>query len=357
MHETPSTATRSALGRSGRRRSGTARRRVLSLTGLVLAGTVLAGCAGGDSGAEGAAGESEPVAVATTTQLGNILDGITSCAGATSTTVMGPGDDPHDFSPSSRQIAEMTGVGLVVTNGLGLEAGMQTALDNAAADGAHLVAVAPEVDPLPFAEHDGHEGGSYEEQSTEDQAHEGHTHEGHAHEGEDPHFWMDVSRMSEAAELIGAELAEVTGDGQYADCGTQTAEELAAVDAEVRQILETIPEDRRTLVTDHAAYNYFAEAYGFDIAGVVIPGGSTDAEPSSGELAGLVAQMNQEGADALVTSAGSGNKLVGALSAETGGEVPVVELYEGGIGPEGSGAETYADAMVLNARTLAEALQ
>ncbi|MFB9069752.1 metal ABC transporter substrate-binding protein [Citricoccus parietis] len=342
MHETPSPATRPAPGRSGRRRSGTARRRVLSLTGLALAGTVLAGCAGGGSGEEAASGGTEPVAVATTTQLGSILDSITSCAGTTSSTVMGPGDDPHDFSPSSRQIAEMAGAGLVVTNGLGLEAGMQTALDNAAADGAHLVAVAPEVDPLPFAGHDGHEGGS---------------HEGHSHEGDDPHFWMDVARMGQAAELIGAELAEVTGDEQYADCGTQTAEELAAVDAEVRQILETVPEDRRTLVTDHAAYNYFAEAYGFEIAGVVIPGGSTDAEPSSGELAGLVTQMNQEGVDALVTGAGSGNKLVAALSAETGGEVPVVELYEGGIGPEGSGAETYADAMVLNARTLAEALQ
>ncbi|NUL43696.1 zinc ABC transporter substrate-binding protein [Cellulosimicrobium funkei] len=352
MFETPSPTTPSALGRSGTRRSSTARRHALSLTGLVLAGTVLAGCSGGGSETEGAAEESEPVAVATTTQLGSILDDITSCAGATSSTVMGPGDDPHDFSPSSQQIAEMTGVGLVVTNGLGLEAGMQTALDNAEADGAHVVEVAPEVDPLPFAEHDGHEGGSHEGHSDE-----GDSHEGHSHEGEDPHFWMDVSRMSDAAELIGAELAEVTGDGQYADCGTQTAEDLDAVDAEVREILDTIPEDRRTLVTDHAAYNYFADAYGFEIAGVVIPGGSTDSEPSSGELAGLVTQINQEGADALVTAAGSGNKLVEALSAETGGEVPVVELYEGGIGPQGSGAETYADAMVLNARTLAEALQ
>ncbi|GAA1663405.1 ABC transporter substrate-binding protein [Citricoccus zhacaiensis] len=347
MHETPSPATRPAPGRPGRRRSGTPRRRILPLAALALTGTVLAGCAGGGSGEEAASGGTEPVAVATTTQLGSILDSITSCAGTTSSTVMGPGDDPHDFSPSSRQIAEMADVGLVVTNGLGLEAGMQTALDNATADGAHLVAVAPEVDPLPFAEHDGHEGGS----------HEGHSHDGHSHEGADPHFWMDVARMGQAAELIGAELAEVTGDGQYADCGSQAAEELAAVDAEVRQILEVIPEDRRTLVTDHAAYNYFAEAYGFEIAGVVVPGGSTDAEPSSGELAGLVAQMNEEGADALVTGAGAGNKLVAALSAETGGEVPVVELYEGGIGPEGSGAETYADAMVLNARTLAEALQ
>ncbi|MGM7670099.1 metal ABC transporter solute-binding protein, Zn/Mn family [Microbacterium sp. A93] len=331
----------------------TARRRSLPLVGLVAAAAlVLTGCSaqegasgGGDAGGRGA---DDPVAVATTTQLGSVLDQVTTCAGASSATIMGPGDDPHDFSASSRQVAQLATAELVVSNGLGLEAGLRTALDNARADGARLLEVAPAVDPLPFGAHE------------EDHAAEGHGahdgHDGHEHEGLDPHFWMDVARMGQAAELIGDELAEATGEQQYADCGTEAAGELEAVDAEVRQILEAIPAERRTLVTDHEAYAYFAAAYGFEVGGVVIPGGSTDAEPSSGEMAALVAQMEREGADALVTGAGGGNKLMQALSAETGGEVPVVEIYEGGIGPEGSGAETYAVAMVLNARTLAEAL-
>jgi zinc/manganese transport system substrate-binding protein len=306
----------------------------IPLLGLATAAALaLTGCA---EGASGEANAGEPVAVATTTQLGSILDEITTCAGGSSTTVMGPGDDPHDFAPSSRQIADMARTGLVVTNGLGLEAGMQTALDNAAADGARVVEVATEVDPLPMTGHEEHDG--------------------HDHEEGDPHFWMDVARMAQAADVVGAELAEVTGNERFASCGSETAQELEAVDAEVRGILEAIPQDRRTLVTDHAAYNYFAAAYGFEIAGVVIPGGSTDAEPSSEQLAELVAQMEREGADALVTGAGAGNRLIAALSKETGGKVPVLELYEGGIGPEGSGAQTYARAMVLNAQTLADAL-
>lgn len=334
-------------------RTHTARRRGLPLAVLATAAAlILVGCSaeGGDAGGDaGGGGGGEPVAVATTTQLGSILDQITTCAGTSSSTVMGPGDDPHDFSASSRQVAELSGAELVVSNGLGLEAGLQTALDNAAADGARVLEVAEGVDPLPLGGHGGDHGA--EEHGAQD------GHEGHDHGSLDPHFWMDVERMAQAAELIGDELAEATGDQQYAQCGTDVSGELEGVDAEVREILAEVPEDHRTLVADHDAYGYFAEAYGFEIGGVVVPGGSTDSEPSSGELAALVTQMDAEGTDALVTGAGAGNRLVQALSAETGGEVPVVELYEGGIGPEGSGAETYADAMVLNARTLAEALR
>lgn len=337
----PLAAIRSGAGRGGLRR----RWRVGSV-GLLGIALVAAGCASSDDAGGGgsSAGDQEPVAVATTTQLGSVLGQITDCAGTASATLMGPGDDPHSFSPSSQQVARLTTAELVVMNGLGLEAGMQTALDNAEADGAVLFEVAPEVDPLPFAAHD--------------DAHDHGAGDGHAHdEGSlDPHFWMDVGRMATAAEVIGGQLAEIAGDEQYATCGVEASEELSEIDEQVAEILGTIPEDRRTLVTDHAAYNYFADAYDFEVAGVVIPGGSTDAEPSSEELAELHRQIDSEGADALVTSAGADNRTIEALSEETGGAVPVVELYEGGLGPEGSGAETYEGAMLYNANALAEAL-
>lgn len=314
------------------------------LAGLVTALLALTSCAAGD-GAEGAgqgdSGAGEPVAVATTTQLGSVLADISACAGTSSATLMGPGDDPHDFSPSSRQVAAMARSGLVVVNGLGLESGMESALDNAEADGATLFDVGPRVDPLPLAARDAH----------------GHSaDDGHDHGDLDPHVWMDASRMATAAGVIGAALAEATGEADYGTCGDEVSAGLQDTDREVRQVLSAIPEDRRTLVADHAAYAYFAQAYGFEIAGVVVPGGSTDAEPSSERLAGLVAQMEREGADALVMSAGSENRLIQALSAETGGEVPVVEVYEGGVGPEGSGATTYREAMLSTARALADAL-
>ena len=62
------------------------------------------------------------------------------------------------------------------------------------------------------------------------------------------------------------------------------------------------------------------------------------------------------GADALVTSAGGGAPTVETIAADGGGSTPVVELYEGGVGPADGEQAGYAEAMLHNARVLADAL-
>src|SRR3546814_12482450 len=57
--------------------------------------------------------------------------------------------------------------------------------------------------------------------------------------------------------------------------------ELRALDAEVAATLAAIPDERRVLVTNHDVFGYFADRYGFEVLGVVIPGGSTLAQPSA----------------------------------------------------------------------------
>ncbi|MBB1493537.1 zinc ABC transporter substrate-binding protein [Propioniciclava sp. MC1595] len=299
-----------------------------------------------------------PVAIATTTQLGSILGDITQCVGTTSRTLMGPGDDPHDFSVSSRDVADLTKAKLVITNGLGLEPGLKVALDGAKADGATIFEVAPLLDPLSYA--------SIEEHQAEQ--HAGHDHaastssatghdESHSHGEFDPHVHMDVQRMAKAATVIGAQLAKTTGDDKYATCGTKVEQKLQETDKQVREILAEIPADKRVLVTDHEAYNYFAEAYDFEVAGVVIPGGSTDAEPSSQELADLVAVVREDKVSAIFSNNTVNPRLVEAVANEAGTDLKVVQLFEGSVGPEGSGAETYATMMLTNAQRIADALK
>ncbi|WP_282004603.1 metal ABC transporter substrate-binding protein [Propioniciclava sinopodophylli] len=301
---------------------------------------------------------SEVVAIATTTQLGSILGDITACAGTTSRTLMGPGDDPHDFSVSSRDVADLTKTKLVIANGLGLESGLKVALDGAKADGATIFEVAPLLDPLSYA--------SIEEHQAEQ--HAGHDH-AHGHEGEaghddshnhgefDPHVHMDVARMAKAAGLIGAELTKVTGDDKYTTCGQEVEAKLVETDKQVRETLSVVPAEKRVLVTDHEAYNYFAAAYGFEVAGVVIPGGSTDAEPSSQELADLVAVVREDEVSAIFSNNTVNPRLVEAVAQEAGTDLKVVQLFEGSVGPEGSGAETYATMMLTNAQRIADALK
>ena len=277
--------------------------------------------------------------VTTTTQLGSIAEQITECAGGHTQILMSAADDPHQFEASSAQIADMITADLVINNGLGLESAMQRSLDNAVTDGAEVLELAPELDPLPLED---------------DHDHEHDQHDEHNHGAYDPHIWMDVARMADGAALMGEQIADVTGDDTYVTCGQEVAAELQDVDAEIVELLGEV--DSAKLVTDHAAYGYFADRYGLEITGVVIPGGSTDGEPSSQSLAELATLLDEQGADALITSKATTNRMITALSAETDSDIPVVELYESGVGEAGSEAETYQDAMLYNAQALVEAL-
>jgi len=331
--------------------------RPLGTVAVLASGLVLAAC--GSDSSDGTQAGADPAdatgtaVVATTSVLGDVVALVAECGGGTSTTLMPVGADPHDFSPSSDEVARMVNADLVVANGLNLEEGLADALSSAAADGAAVLEVAEMVDPLPFGM-----GGADHGHSDEDGHEDGDDHgdEVHDHGSLDPHFWHDAARMALAAELIGAELADTTGDDGYVVCGTQVADELRQTDAEVRDILSVVPDDRRVMVTDHEAFGYFAEAYDFEIAGVVIPGGATLAEPSSRELAALVEVIIDEGVPAVFANTEAPSTLTDAVAAEAGAQVAVVELHVGSLGGPGSGAETYDTMMTTNAQRIADAL-
>ena len=278
--------------------------------------------------------------VATTTVLGDVTEQVVTCGGGDVTVLMPIGTDPHEFTPSSEQVAQLVRANLVVANGLGLEEGLAQALESAESDGARVLTIADKVDPIEFGGHDDHAEG-----------------DGHDHGSQDPHFWMDMNRMADAAQIIGDDLADITGDAAYAECGTQVADDIRAAETEVRTLLEGVPADRRILVTDHDALGYLADAYGYEVVGTVIPGGSTLGQPSSADLADLVATMRAEGVTTIFSGVGNPAAVADAVAAELGDDVQVVSLYEGSVGEPGSGAETYIGMMKANASAIASALQ
>ena len=319
-------------------------RRSLLVT-VAAATLVLSACGSADSSAPQPAATPAASAVnvvATTTMLGDVVGQILSCAGGTVTVLMPAGTDPHDFSASSDQVAAMVTANLVVANGLGLEAGLTDAFENAAADGAKVFEVGPLVDPIEFG------AGAHEE---------GHEEEGPEHGSLDPHFWFDMNRMALAAELIGAELAESTGDGAYATCATTTAANIRTAEAGVRTALESVPADQRILVTDHEALGYLADTYGYEIAGTVIPSGTTLAEPSSADLAALVATIKAEGVTAIFANVAQTTGLAEAVAAETGTPIKIIPLYVESLGAPDSPAATYLQMMQTNADLIASGLK
>lgn len=291
--------------------------------------------------------------VATTTVLGDVTQRIVSCGDGSLTVLMPIGSDPHEFTPSSDQVATMVRANLVVANGLGLEEGLAQALESAEADGAQVLTIADKVDPIEFGVH-GHDHGS---EAKDEHAHEDEHEDEHEHGSEDPHFWLDMNRMADGAEIIGDELTAMTGDEAYAACGTEVATEIRGAEAEVRALLESVPADKRILVTDHDALGYLADAYGYEVVGTVIPGGSTLGEPSSADLVDLVATMRAEGVTTIFSGIGNSTAVADAVATELGDDVQIVPLYEASLGGPGSGAESYLDMMRSNASAISTALQ
>jgi zinc/manganese transport system substrate-binding protein len=271
---------------------------------------------------------------------------------ATVETIVPVGADAHAYAPSSRQVAAIQTADLVIANGLGLEEGLGDVLDAAAEDGVRVVELAPDLDPIPFSfvgadDHHDDDGSHAEEDGDE---------EGHDHEGDDPHVWMDPDRVALAALLVADALGELDPSIDWTARAEAFADELRTAGTTMDDALAAVAADRRKLVTNHDALGYFADRFDFEIVGVVIPGGSTLADPSSGELAELVEVMETEGVRVIFGETSSPTNLADAVAAELGDDVEVVELYTGSLGEPGSGADTVIGMLITNAQRIAGAL-
>jgi zinc/manganese transport system substrate-binding protein len=164
--------------------------------------------------------------------------------------------------------------------------------------------------------------------------------------------------MARAAGLV----AEASSDleGIDADVVVAQAEAYAIATRELDEVvvstLAVVPDDQRVLVTNHEVFAYFADRYGFAVAGVVVPSGTTLAEPSSGELGDLVEVIEATGVPAIFADTSASTELATVLAEETGEDIEVVALYTESLGEEGSPAETYAGLIETDAELIAEAL-
>ncbi len=156
-----------------------------------------------------------------------------------------------------------------------------------------------------------------------------------------------------------ADFLIVTVDGVDAGALRSNADayvaELVALDAEVVTILEGLPQDRRVLITNHEVFSYFADRYGFEVVGTIIPSGSTADGVNAQALAELARIIGKEGVPAVFSDTSSSDELVRALANEVG-QVEVVELYSESLGNEASDGADYVQMVRANATRIARAL-
>ena len=205
-------------------------------------------------------------------------------------------------------------------------------------------------------EHDDHEGHDEDEHDDEhDDDHDDHGH-AHAHGSEDPHVWFDPIRVAEALPALSQALATQAGLDAAAldDCVAAYRSELIALDAEVEDILAPLHPEDRLLVTNHDALGYFADRYGFQVIGTVIPSGSTLAAANPVGLQELVELIEETGVSAIFSESTHSSDDAEALGREAG--VQVLSLDTGSLGPADSSSGTYIGFIRTNAQKIAEGL-
>ena len=236
------------------------------------------------------------------------------------------GADPHAFEPRPQDVAALTDAQIVLVNGFGLEETLDRLLQNA----KYLVNVSTDIEALPLAE------------------------EGN---GLDPHVWQDPNNVIVWARNIADAFAQA--DPVHADEYAANAEayiaELTSLDAWIVEQVSQIPEANRKLVTDHSDFGYFANRYGFEQIGEVVPSVSTGSSPSAQELAALEDAIRTGGVKAVFVGSTVSPDLSRRVADDTG--VRLVFLFTDSLSQTGGGAESYLEFMRYNVNTIVEALK
>ena len=169
-------------------------------------------------------------------------------------------------------------------------------------------------------------------------------------------MWWDPARVAVAVPIIADALVDVGLDRERVDaCAERYIDDLAALDDDVAAIVATLPADERILVTNHDSLGYFADRYGFEVIGTVIPSSSSLAAPSASELDDLAEAIRASGVPAIFADAQSSSTDADALASRLG-DVEVVSVLTGTLDDAETDAGTYVGWLRSNATTIVDAL-
>ena len=302
---------------------------------LLLAG-LLAACGGSqEGGAGGGAGSDRLHVVTTTTWHTDLVETIGGDA-ITVDALMGTGIDPHLYKATAGDVEKLSRADVAVWNGLNLEGKLGEVFENIAKS-VPVVTVGenvPEEDLIPI--------------------------EGVPDKEFDPHIWFDPEAWLQAAEAVaeGLSTADPENEETYRANLEAFRSTVERTTDEIREIVESIPERSRVLVTSHDAFSYFARAFGFEVA--PIQGKSTATEATTADIERVAETVADARLKAVFIESSVPQQTIDAVlaSAADRGQKTALggQLFGDALGnpdtPEGS----WAGAVLHNARTVVEGL-
>ncbi|MCR6719461.1 MAG: zinc ABC transporter substrate-binding protein [Chitinophagaceae bacterium] len=210
-------------------------------------------------------------------------------------TLVGPNSDAHVYEPRPADAIALARADVVLVNGLLFEGFLQRLVE-ASGTSAAIATLTEGADIV----HDP-DGGHYHYVNGEAIFHAA---------PNDPHAWQSVSNAKIYVENIARTFCAADAE----DCSTYEADaaayldELTALDVEIRQSMDAIPEERRVAVVAHNAFRYFERDYG--ITFLAPQGVSTESEASAADVASLIREIREKRAAAVFAENISDARLV-----------------------------------------------
>ncbi|WP_295388848.1 zinc ABC transporter substrate-binding protein [uncultured Thiodictyon sp.] len=218
-----------------------------------------------------------------------------------------PGQNPHTYEPTPRQVADLSGAELYVRVGVPMEDAWlprirATNLGLRVLDVRDGLPLRPSDPVVPV---DGTEA----------------AHEGHDHGAEDTHVWTSPPLVKSMAAAIRDALSQ-RRPGQaalFAANYARLAAELDALDAEIR--LKLKPLQVRRFLVFHPAWGYYAQTYGLTQVAIEFEG----KEPGPRALAGLIDAARAAGVRAVLVQPQFSPRAAQQVAAAIGGRVESVD--------------------------------
>lgn len=251
--------------------------------------------------------------------------------------LMGSGVDPHLYKASEGDVSKLVNADVIFYNGLHLEGKLVEVFEKMGSKTKTPIALADELDKTTLI------GSDYFASNY------------------DPHVWFNIDYFKQFAEKVTQVLSEKNPENAdiFQANKTKYLNQLNELQNTIKSVIETLPKEKRILVTAHDAFNYFGKAYDFEVVG--LQGLSTATEAGVQDVQKLAAFIIEKQIKAIFVESSVPKRTIEALQAAVKSKGHNVEiggtLYSDALGNAGTVEGTYIGMFEYNVNTIVNALK
>lgn len=249
--------------------------------------------------------------------------------------LMGSGVDPHLYKASEGDVTKLSDADIIFYNGLHLEGKLVEVFEKM--KNIKTIAISDTLDKNTLI------GSDYFASNY------------------DPHIWFNVDYWIEVTNFVVKVLSESIPEKKatFQSNGENYIKQLETLKANIKATIETLPKEKRILVTAHDAFNYFGKSFDFEVVG--LQGLSTATEAGVQDVQKLAAFIIEKKVKAIFVESSVPKRTIEALQAAVNSKNHDVSiggtLYSDALGNEGTIEGTYIGMFTYNVNTIVNALK